>query len=1241
MKAYKLLIPILLAVFLAGPALVNSQETNLALADDAAQLLAALGFSEVAADNNLINLTVTPLQPAAGAVSTYTIDFDITQSIFEMLKNGGLRFAFPEGFDLSQIQAIEITDNYEPLELGVSGFTISDQLLTINLQQVHLDETIVADNDYIQVTLSISAIGNPIQAGDYMLAAVAFKQNNAVVAGPIFSSPFAVEPDELTTIIITPAGDIALSSGQTQQFGAEGYDQYGNKIEGLLFSWSLDCGECIGFFTDSTFYATTPGQAYAIATSGVISAQSGQITVLAGGLARMDLVISETQFVGYPLRGSAEISLYDANGNLKTDYVLSQQPVSLVISEGTLSPSVLSDDNLFSGGVISLIPADISYQGASATTLILADNGEISSNSVQVSFNAYDVIDALDAQGQTIGYVFANNQTTVDVVILNDGNVRSSTDVVITAQFASVATPTVTAFSPGPAGTADTITILLPVVGDGVTTDVLTLTVDAEFTMTGTSYFTQNSAQYTVDVLEAEEFTLVEGSFKPDTILGGLPFDFSFDVFVGGFFGQIDSSYLIVQLVSTSGSGVLTTLYEDYPEHSSFQGGIISYEGLVGILDDPAVPVGVWHPVRLDFRIYSSGNLYTLQDDTPDSIFVLPDVQLQEDISSLMPVSVSANSDVAFRFTVNLANDFPLGFIPDASFFTVIGTGFSTTTTLALDGEAIDPGDNQFATERIFIPASQLDGELSIRATIGYTVPGITGPMTYVTDFGGTLIPVTALPVIEIQSVDVLAPNVPSVNTGQLFQISAVVANVSETPVGSVQLRLSSDGGSIFQSAAPPIAFGGNDTVEVIWDVTAAPDPNSAEIFVADVEPDGISILPPVDNVALITIETPADLDLTYSLFGVENNLIDYGNNFNLTVELFNYGMADVTDAGYVLVTEGLDLNGPDTLLGRISVGRHIEFSFAAPQRDTTIDMYFSLTSVPIDANTGQRAAIGDTSFAVTIRVIAAEASLFVEVTPLGTNLILPGREKELVRLDLTNTGVSSAAIMQLDRMVLLVRDPEGNPVDAMSVFEIGSTGFYEDGQLISRLAAGNELMVFSFDQCIINPQQTRSLVLKAVLNVTTVPSVVLQMAPEGIVAHFTAGPNAGQAPAIVSDIPEGEPILAQALTVKQASLRGSFIAESNPFNPEDPDLNPVPLHLSYELPENARVEFRIFTLTGEEVYSRDFKAGAQGGTTGENIIEWDGCNDKGHLVLNGVYIALIHNTATGETARMKIAVVK
>ena len=54
----------------------------------------------------------------------------------------------------------------------------------------------------------------------------------------------------------------------------------------------------------------------------------------------------------------------------------------------------------------------------------------------------------------------------------------------------------------------------------------------------------------------------------------------------------------------------------------------------------------------------------------------------------------------------------------------------------------------------------------------------------------------------------------------------------------------------------------------------------------------------------------------------------------------------------------------------------------------------------------------------------------------------------------------------------------------------------------------------------------------------------------------------------------------------------------------------------------------------------RDIPEG--GGTVGQlNELTWDGRNNNGDMVYNGVYIAIIKILATGEEARMKVAVMK
>jgi hypothetical protein len=82
-----------------------------------------------------------------------------------------------------------------------------------------------------------------------------------------------------------------------------------------------------------------------------------------------------------------------------------------------------------------------------------------------------------------------------------------------------------------------------------------------------------------------------------------------------------------------------------------------------------------------------------------------------------------------------------------------------------------------------------------------------------------------------------------------------------------------------------------------------------------------------------------------------------------------------------------------------------------------------------------------------------------------------------------------------------------------------------------------------------------------------------------------------------------------------------------------------------YYLKEDAHVKFSIYTLTGQLVWSRSFlKTEPQGSkgmhSKGSFAVSWNGYNDRGVRVLNGVYI-LVMDTEYGDIAKTKIAFIK
>ena len=85
-----------------------------------------------------------------------------------------------------------------------------------------------------------------------------------------------------------------------------------------------------------------------------------------------------------------------------------------------------------------------------------------------------------------------------------------------------------------------------------------------------------------------------------------------------------------------------------------------------------------------------------------------------------------------------------------------------------------------------------------------------------------------------------------------------------------------------------------------------------------------------------------------------------------------------------------------------------------------------------------------------------------------------------------------------------------------------------------------------------------------------------------------------------------------------------------NPFNPDTEDTK-----ICYYLEQDDDVKIRLFTLTGELVYSWENISGREG----LNQWPWNGRNEKGKIVENGGYICLIE--AGGEKQKCKIAVLR
>ncbi len=251
--------------------------------------------------------------------------------------------------------------------------------------------------------------------------------------------------------------------------------------------------------------------------------------------------------------------------------------------------------------------------------------------------------------------------------------------------------------------------------------------------------------------------------------------------------------------------------------------------------------------------------------------------------------------------------------------------------------------------------------------------------------------------------------------------------------------------------------------------------------------------------------------------------------------------------------------------------------------------------------------------------------------------LVKPGQKSELFRLKLNNYSNDSVSIINLKFVDVLLPDRYGQLISPDEILNLSGSGFYSTGD--SFLTIGtiiNQKLRLRFNNYNINPGAQEIVKFIAEFHESlNVNEFSLKISNENISAIYLNGPRAGQEVKLNGEF-GGDFTLGGNFIVTEGSLKNSLMVNNNPFNPEDG----TGVDIAYYLEEETDVTINIFTLLGEEVYRQIYPAGSNGGLSGQNTINWDGRNDKGRLVLNGVYIISIEPFGS-KAERLKVAVLK
>lgn len=93
-----------------------------------------------------------------------------------------------------------------------------------------------------------------------------------------------------------------------------------------------------------------------------------------------------------------------------------------------------------------------------------------------------------------------------------------------------------------------------------------------------------------------------------------------------------------------------------------------------------------------------------------------------------------------------------------------------------------------------------------------------------------------------------------------------------------------------------------------------------------------------------------------------------------------------------------------------------------------------------------------------------------------------------------------------------------------------------------------------------------------------------------------------------------------------------SFVSYPNPFDP-----NRQNTIIEYLLTQNEKINLIIYDMSGQIVYDWTFYPGDKGAKQGINRISWNGRNEQGDLVANGLYFAYLRKGDENEMTKIMV----
>jgi hypothetical protein len=471
-------------------------------------------------------------------------------------------------------------------------------------------------------------------------------------------------------------------------------------------------------------------------------------------------------------------------------------------------------------------------------------------------------------------------------------------------------------------------------------------------------------------------------------------------------------------------------------------------------------------------------------------------------------------------------------------------------------------------------------------------------------------------------------------------------ARISATPAAtSLRATLSATGLTILGASTLDLVPEGGGVYSASWDLEAPAVPGPASVavsFSAQDENSGVA-LGDVAGPLSFTVRLAPDLALTPAAVVsppvATNGLVTRSMEFQVATAVVNAGGAGVDTTGArvrIAVPSGYALLPGESPLRSFAPGDSLSWWMRAPDAPTgrVDNVVVSIeTPYPDDENTGRPALVSVPTTSVGIQTEEAALTIANVTSPDVPPRVVPYGERDLLvlRFLLENLSTERAVLQSL---ALTVLDRNGSPVGRVSSVLSGLRVLGRTPSDPADLGSNPALVTWSVpdtldpagrDTLTVFLDVSRSPALPEFRITTADPSDVrvIDLVSGGSVGVGLAGPGT----------------FAQALSSRPVVLMSRSFEDYTHNYPNPFRAGSEATRIAYYLDRDGPVTIEIFTLLGDPVWKRDFAPGDPEARIGPREVLWDGRNEDGRVVRNGLYVCRV--SAPAGTAVFRIAVAK